>query len=160
MHAPLFEAILQVEHVDILVKSCNPVELPAGSLLMKQGDAGSSMFIIMEGAASVTIRGDSGLSHEVNILAAGDVVGEMSLMTGALRTASVTALTRVRVLEITKDAIASVFQKSPGLVERFSNVLAERQAQNAELAHRMIRREEVQQDLLARITAFFSRAFQ
>jgi CRP-like cAMP-binding protein len=114
----------------------------------------------MEGAANVTIRGDSGQSHEVNILATGDVVGEMSLMTGAPRNASVTALTRVRVLEVTKSTIELLLQKSPNLAERFSRVLAERQAQNAELAGRMVRREEVQQDLLARITTFFSRAFR
>jgi len=159
LRASLFENILEPEHVEILVSNCRPAELPAGAVLMAQGDAGSSMFIIMEGAATVTIRGDSGQSHEVNILAAGDVVGEMSLMTGAPRNASVTALTRVRVIEVTKNAIAMVLQKSPGLAERFSAVLAERQQQNAELANRMIRREEVQQDLLARITAFFSRAF-
>jgi small-conductance mechanosensitive channel/CRP-like cAMP-binding protein len=160
LRAPLFEDILEPEHVDILISNCRPAELPAGAVLMAQGDQGSSMFIIMEGAATVTIRGDTGQSHEVNILAAGDVAGEMSLMTGAPRNASVTALTRVRVLEVTKSAIALVLQKSPELAERFSAVLAERQQQNAELANRMIQREAVQQDLLARITAFFSRAFR
>ncbi len=159
-HAPLFEGSLESEHLAILLSNCRPAELSAGSVLMKQGEAGSSMFIIMEGAANVTIRGDSGQSHEVNILATGDVVGEMSLMTGAPRNATVTALTRVRVLEVTKNTIELLLQKSPNLAERFSKVLMERQAQNAELAGRMIRRDEVQQDLLARITAFFSRAFR
>jgi small-conductance mechanosensitive channel/CRP-like cAMP-binding protein len=158
--APLFESILHTEHVDILVKNCSSVELPKGSFLMKQGEEGSSMFIILEGAASVSIRTDRGQSHEVNILAAGDVVGEMSLMTGAPRSASVSALTRVRVLEITKDAIATVMQMSPGLAERFSHVLAERQQHNAEFTSRLMKPEEVQKALLARITAFFSRTFR
>ena len=158
--APLFESSLDAEHVDVLVKNSNPVELPRGSLLMKQGDTGSSMFIIMEGAAAVTIATDTGQSHEVNVLAAGDVVGEMSLMTGAPRNATVSALTRVRVLEITKDAIASVLQDTPGLAERFSAVLAQRQQHNAEFASRMMKTEDVQKALLARITSFFSRTFR
>jgi small-conductance mechanosensitive channel/CRP-like cAMP-binding protein len=158
--APLFEGSLEHEHVELLVGNCHPAELPVGTVLMKQGDEGSSMFIIMEGAANVAIRGDAGQSHEVNILAAGDVVGEMSLLTGAARTATVTALTRVRVLEVTKSAIEMLLQKSPEVAERFSKVLAERQAQNAALAGRLLKREEVQRDLLARITTFFSRAFK
>jgi small-conductance mechanosensitive channel/CRP-like cAMP-binding protein len=158
--APLFESSLGPEHVDILIKSSHPVEVPKGSVLMKQGDTGSSMFIIMEGAASVTIETDTGRSHEVNILAAGDVVGEMSLLTGVPRNATVSALTRVRVLEITKDAIATVLERSPGLAERFSKVLAERQQRNAEFANRLIKTDEVQKDLLARITSFFSRTFR
>ena len=158
--APLFESSLGPEHVDILIKSSHPVEVAKGSVLMKQGDTGSSMFIIMEGAASVTIETDTGRSHEVNILAAGDVVGEMSLLTGVPRNATVSALTRVRVLEITKDAIATVLERSPGLAERFSKVLAERQQRNAEFANRLIKTDEVQKDLLARITSFFSRTFR
>ncbi len=158
-HAPLFRDILEKEHVDILIANCRPAELPVGSVLMTQGDAGASMFIIMEGAANVAIRNDTGLSHEVNILATGDVVGEMSLMTGSPRTATVTALTEMRVLEIPKTAIELLFQKSPGLAERFSAVLAERLHMNADLAHRMSLRAAAQDDLLARIRTFFSRAF-
>jgi small-conductance mechanosensitive channel/CRP-like cAMP-binding protein len=157
--APLFRDILEKEHVDILIAHCRPSELPVGSVLMQQGDEGGSMFIIMEGAANVAIRNDSGQSHEVNILATGDVVGEMSLMTGSPRTATVTALTEMRVLEIPKTAMELLFQKSPGLAERFSHVLAERLHMNADLAHRMSLRAAAQDDLLARIRTFFSRAF-
>ncbi len=156
---PLFEGILRPEHVDILVARCTPAELPTGTVLMNQGDAGSSMFIILEGAAGVTIRSDTGQSHEVAILATGDLVGEMSLMTGAPRNATVTALTRMRVLEVTKDAIETILQQAPELAERFSRVLAERQQQNEELTHRLTRREAVQSALLARIMTFFSHAF-
>ena len=101
-------------------------------ILMQQGDPPSSAFlIILEGAASVTLRGpDGGASQEAAILATGNIVGEMSLMTGAPRNATVTALTRMRVLEIPKDAIEAILKKSPELAERFSRVLVARQRQN------------------------------
>ncbi len=157
-HAPLFRDVLEKEHVDVLIGNCKPAELPVGFVLMEQGEEGSSMFIIMEGAANVTIRNDTGQSHEVNILATGDVAGEMSLMTGAKRTATVTALTEMRVLEISKEAVAQLFQKAPELAERFSRVLAERTHQNADLAQRLSLRAAAQDDFLARIRTFFSRA--
>ena len=155
----LFEDILKPEHIEYLVTRCTPAELATGTVLMGQGDEGSSMFIILEGAAGVTIRSDAGQSHEVAILATSDIVGEMSLMTGAPRNATVTALTRMRVLEVTKDAIETILKQAPELAERFSRVLAERQQQNDEHSQRLTRRDAVQGALLARIMTFFSHAF-
>jgi small-conductance mechanosensitive channel len=152
---PLLESVLNPDHIEILLSKSVASMMPAGTVLMNQGDEGSSMFIIAQGAASVTIKGDSGQSHEVNILAAGDVVGEMSLLTGAPRTASVVALTTVHVLEIPKAAVEAVLIAAPNVAERLSKVLAERQAQNAAIAHRLIKREDVERDLLARIRTFF-----
>jgi CRP-like cAMP-binding protein len=83
----------------------------------------------------------------------------MSLMTGASRSATVTALTRVRVLEIPKDAIEAILKRSPELAERFSRVLVERQRQNQDLVQRAQRRAAAETDLLARMKTFFSRAF-
>jgi small-conductance mechanosensitive channel/CRP-like cAMP-binding protein len=156
--APLFQNVLETEHVDILVSHCKAAEISVGTVLMKQGDPGGSMFIIMEGAASVSITNAAGQTHEVNILATGDVVGEMSLMTGAPRTATVAALTEMRVLEVSKDAIEVLLRKSPVLAERFSNVLADRTQQNVDHAQRTTARAEVQQDFLNRIMKFFSQA--
>ncbi len=152
--APLFEAALDHDQVDILVGNSHEIVLPVGAQLMKQGDPGVSMFVIAQGAASVTIRDSSGQSHEVNILAAGDVVGEMSLLTGEPRTASVTALTPLRVLEIPQKAIGAVLQNSPDVAERFSKVLAERMAQNAALTN-SIQRDQVQRDILGSILRIF-----
>ena len=135
-------------------------EWPSGTELMKQDDPPSSAFLILEGAASVTLRGpQGGVSQEAAILATGNIVGEMSLMTGASRSATVTALTRVRVLEIPKDAIEAILKKSPELAERFSRVLVERQRQNQDLVQRAQRRAAAETDLLARMKTFFSRAF-
>jgi len=152
--APLFEAALDHEQIDILVGNCHEMVLPVGAQLMKQGDPGISMFVIAQGAASVTIRDSSGQSHEVNILAAGDVVGEMSLLTGEPRSASVTALTPVRALEIPQKAIGAVLANSPDVAERFSKILAERMAQNAALTN-SIQREQVQRDILGHIWRIF-----
>jgi len=153
----LFHKALSDDEREELAAHCRPVELQKGSVLMRQGDAAISMFIMMEGAISIGIKTAAGEEQEVAISAAGDVVGEMSLMTGAPRTATVTALTRVRVLEVTRETIDTMLKKNPELFERFSRVLAQRQLEIDALANRRVDKRAVERDILSRMRAFFSR---
>src|SRR6185312_8210704 len=153
----LFRNALSTEEREALGADCHPIELPKGSVLMRQGDAAVSMFIVLEGAISVAINSPSGEQQEVAVSAAGDVVGEMSLMTGAPRTATVIALTRLRALEITRETIDGMLKKNPELFERFSRVLAQRQLEIDALANRRVDKRAVERDILSRMRAFFSR---
>jgi len=154
--AELFENVLNAEQFELLAQHSKTLELPRGSVLMKQGDPPSSMFIIMEGAASVSVTGKDGEVNEVAISATGDVAGEMSLMTGANRNATVSALSRMRVLEIRKEAIEALLKMSPELLERFGRILAKRQHELDELANRPSKREAVETDILSRMKKFFA----
>ena len=156
----LFRNALSREDMEGLAKRCKPSELARGTILMRQGEAPSSMFVILEGAASVSLAEAGHEPHEVAISATGDVAGEMSLMTGAPRSATVTALTRMRVLEITKDAIEELLRRTPELLERFSHVLARRQAENQAVSQGRAAIRAAEGDLLARMKSFFSRAFR
>jgi CRP-like cAMP-binding protein len=126
---------------------------------MTQGGAAEAMYIVLEGAVSVAIGSEAADQQEVAISATGDVVGEMSLMTGAPRTATVTALTRVRAIEITKQAIEDLLKSTPELLQRFSRVLAQRQLENQSLAARKLDKGAVEGDILAKMRNFFSKAF-
>jgi CRP-like cAMP-binding protein/small-conductance mechanosensitive channel len=158
-HAGLFRDALNPEQRELLASRCKPVELARGTILMRQGDPPASMYIILEGAISIAIDSGQSKQDEVAVSAAGDVVGEMSLMTGAPRTATVTALTRVRVLEITKQAIEDLLNSTPELFERISRVLAERQIANKSFASRNLAAGTIEDDILAKMMNFFSRAF-
>lgn len=158
--AGLFKDVLNLEQIDRLTKLSKPIDIPPGTVLMSQDDATSSMLIILEGAASITVKGTDGVSREVAVSATGDVAGEMSLMTGSPRTATVVALTSMRVLEITKEAMEDLLRASPELLGRFSQILAKRQLEIDQLTHRLVQREKVESDLLTRMTNFFSRAFR
>ena len=94
------------------------------------------------------------------VLAAGDFVGEMSLMTGAPRAATVTPLTPLRVLEITKEAMEGLLKTSPELLEHFSRVMAQRQFELRDIASQGAEIASAQVDLLSRMTAFFARVFR
>ena len=158
-HVPLFADVLDAEQLQGLARSCPATLVPDEAVIIHQGESTASMFIIMEGAARITVAGADGVARDVAVVSAGDVVGEMSLMTGAPRTATVTAITPLRVLEITKDAIEALLKTSPGLLERFSHVLAQRQLELSALAARHEQKEEVELDLLNRMRVFFARTF-
>jgi small-conductance mechanosensitive channel/CRP-like cAMP-binding protein len=157
--ASLFRNALDDEQRQKLAELSRPLEFSRGSVLMRQGDAANAMYIILEGAMSISINGHDGQQQEVAISATGDVVGEMSVMTGAPRTATATALTRTRVIEITKEDIADLLKLNPELFERFSSVLAQRQLELDALANRRVDKGAVENDILARMRSFFSRAF-
>jgi small-conductance mechanosensitive channel/CRP-like cAMP-binding protein len=158
-HADLFRTTLDDDQREMLAACCRRMEMEPGTVLMRQGDPASAMYILLEGAVSVTIATPTG-EQEVAVSAAGDVVGEMSLMTGAPRTATVTALTGLRILEVDKQAIENLLKASPNLFQEFSRVLAQRQTVNAAAANRKEDVEEVESDILAKMMSFFSRAFR
>jgi CRP-like cAMP-binding protein len=158
--APLFAHALDSEQLEQLSRSCALAEFPRRAVLMRQGDPATCMYIIMEGAVSISIAGgDGGTPHEVAVSASGDVLGEMAFMTGGNRTATATALARVRALEIGKADIESLLRANPGLAQRFAQTLARRQQELDEAAHHAARKESQATDILARMMSFFSRAF-
>lgn len=156
---PLFKGALDGAQLDALNAACSAKYLPAGTVFIRQGEQAASMFVLLEGAARVSITTPAGSTQNVAVLASGDVVGEMSLMTGAPRTATVTAITPLRVLEITKAPIESLLKTSPELLNQFGHVLARRQLELTELAAQATKKAEVELDLLNRMRAFFARTF-
>jgi CRP-like cAMP-binding protein len=83
----------------------------------------------------------------------------MSLMTGAPRTASVTSLSSMRVLEVTKQSLEPLLAAEPSLLERVSHVLATRQSNLSEIANTTGQKQALQLDILAQMRQFFARAF-
>jgi small-conductance mechanosensitive channel/CRP-like cAMP-binding protein len=155
----LFGHVLNEAQLKELASHCKPAELQPGGVMMRKGDSASAMYIILEGAASVSLDEKGDEAHEVAVSATGDVVGEMSLMTGQARSATVTALTRLRMVEVTTEAMTELFKTSPGLLEQFSHVLAKRQQENDAHANRIRDARQVEKDLLARMKEIFSLAF-
>ncbi|MEZ5286557.1 MAG: mechanosensitive ion channel family protein [Vicinamibacterales bacterium] len=126
--------------------------------IVKQGDGGESMFVVLNGTVRVVLE-PSG--QQVATIPAGGFFGEMSMLTGDPRTATVRAVGRVRVLEIAADQIRSLARETPGLLEHVARVVADRRAELAEAeataAARSTARASARQSLLARIQAFLHR---
>jgi small-conductance mechanosensitive channel/CRP-like cAMP-binding protein len=109
-----------------VVSIAKPVLFAAGESIVREGDAGRSLFAIVRGEAAVAV---AGTQRELARLRAGDVFGEMSLLTGEPRNATVTAVTDCELLEIDADGFRTVVLANPGMVETITSVTASRQTE-------------------------------
>jgi len=162
-----------LEHVDFLAAlpaevrrrlavAARDLHFDTGEKLVVEGDRGDSLFVVAAGQVTVSKSGEEIGASSVSLatLGPGDYFGEMSLLTGAPRTATVTAQGAVEVMVLDRAALAPALQSDPPLAETLSRVLAQRVAATAALFEG--RRDELrrkaapeQQGLLEKIRDFF-----
>ena len=99
-------------------------------LIVRQGDPGSSMFVILSGRVAVLLNQPNGPPKKMAELKAGDSFGEMALMLGEGRNASVQALSQVILAEIPKEAMQPVLQNHPECTELLAQQAFDLQARN------------------------------
>ena len=97
----------------------------AGEVIVRQGETGASLFVVHQGEVVVRLEPDG---REVARTQAGGVFGEMSLLTGDPRTATVAAARDSVVLEIDAEALRGVLQDRPALLDAISRLVVERRA--------------------------------
>jgi CRP/FNR family cyclic AMP-dependent transcriptional regulator len=124
----LFGGVLDAAQLDKLAARGVAKDFPKKAVLMREGDLGASMFAIVSGKVAVSVRERDGETR-VAVLGPGDIVGEMSLFTGARRSATVTALKAVSVLEVGKEALDAVLADEPDLIRRFAEVMEQRESE-------------------------------
>ncbi|NOK35020.1 cyclic nucleotide-binding domain-containing protein [Corallococcus exercitus] len=79
--------------------------LPAGQVVVREGDPGHSMFVVLEGRVAVLRGGDNGANTEVGRLGAGEFFGELALLTGTQRTATIVTVEDAVLLELTQAGV-------------------------------------------------------
>lgn len=125
---PLFKC-LSDEQLDTLLPRGRAIHFGKDEKIIRQGDTGDSMFILVEGEANVVFE-RNGSSKYIASLAAGDCFGEMSLLTGERRSATVVANTDCEVVEIARPILAKSLKQNPELLKELSQLLAKRQMEN------------------------------
>ena len=128
---PFFAEVLDDSELTTLADRARQVSFDDGKAMISEDGPSGSMLVIISGEAIVTVSDET---EPVATLSAGSIVGEMSLLTGEPRNASVTAKGKVEALEIDKAALANVLWMSPTLVERFVAMLYRRQKELDRLA--------------------------
>jgi CRP-like cAMP-binding protein len=123
-----FAECLTEHHLGHLVDAARNVQFGKGEHITEQGQEGDSMIILMDGSAEVFISAH-GTRTSVAKLKAGDCIGEMSLLTGERRSATVIALTDCDAVEIEKKDVAPIIEETPTLLDSLSNLLATRKLQ-------------------------------
>ena len=96
-----------------------------GEAIVRMGQEGNSMFVILRGSVDVQIS-QGGETKIINKLSENEFFGEMSLLTGEPRTATVVAREETEVLRISKEAIKPIFEANPTLVSSIGEMIEER----------------------------------
>ncbi len=121
---------LSDDEINSIVCNDRLVSFGPGEMVVKKGEVGGSMFVIMEGSCSVLIAdpSDEGAMMEVAQLKSGTIFGEISALTDAPRTASIKAIGHVLLQEISQRQIEAVFLNNQTAMAEFAKVMATREA--------------------------------
>ncbi len=95
-----------------LITSAFVMQCDAGETILREGDPGDTMFIVMDGTVRVETAGAGGSVHLAE-LGRGACVGEVSVITGAPRTATVTAITNVTIAMFARHRVQRVLDQAP-----------------------------------------------
>lgn len=148
---------LAPEQLAELVRGSTELVFAPAERIIEEGDAGASLFLLVRGEVEVRIRCGDRLLPMAK-LGPGECFGEMSLLAGEPRNATIVALTEVEAVEIGKPAFAALMRAHPEIIGRLSELLAQRQLANAQQASAAVARGDVAQvrdGIGARLRAFF-----
>jgi CRP-like cAMP-binding protein len=157
----LFQALTEEERRR-LAGELSVAPFARGEAITRQGAEAHWLYIMTKGEAEVRVAIDGNLSKKVATLRAGDFFGEMGLMTGEPRTATITAQTGVECYRLDKESFHEIIKSRPEIAEDISHVLARRRVEleaireglNEEAKRKRMNR--AQGDLLKRIRNFFT----
>lgn len=153
----LFQLLSSAE-VQVITAGALNRRYAAGETIVREGDPGSSMFLIQAGQCGVSSRGDLDDSQRLALLEPGMAFGEIALLTGEPRMATVRAMDETTLVEIRKETLAPILEGNPALVEKLEGTMKGRLRHAAtvyDATREWIRGVDVQESLAVRIRRFF-----
>jgi small-conductance mechanosensitive channel/CRP-like cAMP-binding protein len=152
---------LSDEQIDSLVKQSRLNHFGRGERVIEEGAEGESMFVLLRGAAQVSVS-KNGSAIPVATLRSGDCFGEMSLLTGERRSATVRAEGDAYVMEISKPIMADILRQAPDCLNQLSEILAKRKIETEGIikettsaAEQTAKENEYRATFLRRLKTFF-----
>jgi small-conductance mechanosensitive channel/CRP-like cAMP-binding protein len=124
----LFQSLTDAERHSLAAR-LSVAPFVRGEAMTRQGAKAHWLYLITRGDAEVRISVDGNLSEHIATLHQGDFFGEMGMMTGEPRLATVIALTDVECYRLDKEAFMEILQQRPEIAEDISEHLAERRAE-------------------------------
>jgi CRP-like cAMP-binding protein len=119
-NVPLFSRCSKKELAAVAAEA-DELVLPEGRALTTQGARGAEFVVIVDGSADVSKNG-----RRINRLGSGDFLGEIALISGALRTATVTTTSETRILVLTDRGFRRLTREMPSLQANVLRALSDR----------------------------------
>jgi CRP/FNR family cyclic AMP-dependent transcriptional regulator len=117
---PLFSGCSQRD-LQTIARTVKDIDHPAGTVIAREGEPGVGLFVIAEGTADVSIGG-----RKKATLGPGDFFGEIALLDGGPRTATVTATSDVKLLGLTEWVFRGLMEEHPSLAVKTLQAMAGR----------------------------------
>ena len=121
----LFRSLAEDE-LDALAKSVKVAPFAAGELVTRQDAKANWLYVLTQGQVEIRVNMPEGETKRVHTLSAPDFFGEMALVTGGRREASVVAVTDIECLRVDRAAFGSLLERRPKIAQEVAEVLAER----------------------------------
>ena len=119
---PLFAKVKPAK-LKLLAFTSERLEYPAGDALFHQGDYGDAAYIILEGEADILVDTDKG-AVKIATLGKNDIVGEIAILCGVPRTATVVAHGRLEILRVSKEGFFHLVTEFPQVGVEVMSALA------------------------------------
>jgi len=107
------------EELRRIARMADEIAVPAGYVLVYEGDWGHDVFVVAEGEARVTVNG-----RTLAVLGVGSVIGELAVLSPAPRSATVTAATPMRFFVFYADAFEALLTEHPVIARRLMGGVA------------------------------------
>ena len=122
---PIFSD-LAPDAFDQLCRYAQPTSLKRGATLFAKGDPGHSLYAVISGTVKISVSSPDGRNAILNLIGAGEVFGEMSVLDGRVRSADATANTNCEILVIDRRDFLPFVHSQPALAMKFIELLCER----------------------------------
>jgi CRP-like cAMP-binding protein len=148
---------LSDDDIKILLPNTRVHQFGNGEVLMHQGEIGDFFHILRRGMVEVVAHAGNGGSIHITDLKAPTFVGEIALLTGETRNASVVARSDVEVLELNREAFSHLFRQRPEALNEISEVVARRIKETSGIVDTFSSRSDRRSDnwLVAKMKAIF-----
>jgi predicted acylesterase/phospholipase RssA/CRP-like cAMP-binding protein len=114
---------LNEETFDDIEAEAEWVQISRGDVLIKQGDPGDSMYILIRGRLQVRVTIEEGVQIVVGEITPGESVGEMAMFTGETRTADVAAVRDTALVKFHKAGFDRLMEKYPNVIRQITNII-------------------------------------
>ncbi len=111
---------------EVLERVTSLIAVPAGQTLFREGDPGDALYVVTSGSMGVYVRGGANEERLLALIGTGEAVGEMALLSGENRSATVKAIRDTELLRLSKTQFHHLLKSEPEFVSGLTRILVYR----------------------------------
>jgi cAMP-dependent protein kinase regulator len=128
--SPLFKDF-SVDELVAVIQGLNLVTFEAGDIIITQGEAGNSLYMLTAGTVKAFVKNAQGRQQQVHEFKEGAFFGEGSILTGKPRSATLIAVTRCELLELDRPTLDSIVKTHPHVLDVMQDFARQRMGKPA-----------------------------